>query len=217
MIEDSIFKQKISEGINLSKELSNSGMALSKAYPKPDKKDELGLTRSAVARGYLIAASQLSWQITEAVVKKHIGLAIIGSKTMIEYRITACFIFDHPKYKAKRVDKFCKEVFKSTNDMESPKNKIGDYTVEDRMKSIDQHELYTKNYAALNDYSHLVLRQNLLHQQHIIEKFSVDIISQSMCYLVGVIDSINNCFELGWDKSLYDRVIQYRDKYESKE
>ena len=217
MSEDASLEEKLRIGSDLSIKLTESGLLLCRNFLeiKPEHKEYEN--RTAVARGYLAAGSQLSGQIIKGCISGSVGLALIGCKTLLEHTIGAEYIFDHPKHQGdfKRIDFMCDDIFKSTNSLQAPKHKICGTTVRDRMESLGRKDLYEKNYASLNDYAHLVLRQNILNDKNKLPRIAVDVVSQSLCGLAGIIGSINNCFELGWDASIKMEVIVFRDKYES--
>lgn len=217
MSEEITFEEKLRIGNDLSVRLTESGLYLCRNFLaiRPEQK-EYG-NRTAVARGYLAAGSQLSGQIIKGCINGSVGLALIGCKTLLEHTIGAEYIFNHPKYGRdfKRIDIMCDDIFQTTNSLEAAKHKICGSTVKDRMESLGRKDLYNKNYAALNDYAHLVLRQNILNDKDKLPRIAVDVVSQSLCGLAGIIDSINNCFELGLDDSIMKEVIAYRDNYES--
>ncbi len=217
MNQEISLEEKLLIGSSLSVRLSESGLALSRDFIKIKPEHREYGNRTAVARGYLVAGSQLSGQIIKGCIGGSVGLSLIGCKTLLEYTIGSEYIFNHPKHKGdfNRIDLICEDIFNTTNTLQSHKHKICGTTVKDRMESLDRKDLYEKNYAALNDYAHLVLRQNMLNDKNKLPRIAVDVISQSLCGLAGIIDSVNICFELGWDTLLMTEVISYRDKYES--
>lgn len=210
-------KQKVREGVALSRRLFQFSLDLSRKIPKHSSIDENENNRRAVMKGFLISTSQLSGQIVEAVVRRHLGLAIIGSRALLELNINANYIFDNPKHKSDLVwvNEVCKDIFDRTNSLALLKSKLGGVCLKRRAEEIGRRDLYEINYASLCDYAHLMLRLPLLNNPGLSERLSVGVISQSLCHLVGVIDALIVFGNLTWDKDLYRDVIAFRDCYES--
>jgi len=219
MVESNInipFEQIINEGVELSKRLFQFSLDLSRKIPKHSSIDEKEDNRRAVLKGFLISAAQLSGQIIEAVVRRHLSLAIIGSRTLLEFSIDANYIFDNPNHKNDLtwVDTLCKDLFDRTNSFVMPKSKLGTTSFRERANEINRLDLYEKNYASLCDYSHLMLRHPFLNSPQTLEKLSIGTISQSLCNLVGVIDSVVVFQNFKWDENLLKEVLAFRDRYE---
>ena len=218
MIPDSLFKQKLSEGVSLKDKLTKFCLYLNKEFPN-DRSDGAQNTRRSVARSFLLANAQLLHQIVEAVLKGHLGLALIGMKTMLESNVNANYIFDHPQHKKDFgwIDPLCRDVFERTNDLKAYKNQLGNQSVKERMIAIGAKDLHDQNYASLNDYCHLVLRLSIVNISPDKEDLSIDIISQALCSHMGVVDSICECFSLSGHQDLKKEVFSFSDKYERKQ
>lgn len=217
MTENNIpFKQKIKEGIELSRRLKKFSLEIAKNISQRNDTDKSGSNRRAVLKGFLLSASQLCEQIIIAVSQRCLSLAVVGSRSMLEFSINANYIFDNPKHKndLKWVNKLCKDIFERTNDIGMLKSRLGDVTFKARAEEIGRLDLYKHNYASLSDYVHLVLRHPFLQKIETFEKTSVGIISQSLCNMVGVVDAaiVFNGFE--WEKELKKDVECFRDRYE---
>ncbi len=211
------FEEKIHEGIVLSEKIFKLGMELVNQLPKADESKETESNRRAIAKGFLITSLQLSGQIIKAISNGSLSLSIVGLRSLLEFSINANYVFDHPKHKQDFlwIDPICDDIFKRTNDLGMMKSLLGGVSLKQRAIDIDRKDLYEQNYASLCDYAHLILRQPFLNNRETFEKLSVDGISQSLCNLVGVLDSIKLCFNLTWEQGVIDEVISYRDKYET--
>ena len=215
MIPDSLFKQKLSEGVFLKAKLIKLCLDLIKEFPN-NRSDTAENTQQSVAKSFLTANVQLLDQMVEAVLKGHLGLALIGMKTMLESNVNANYIFDHPQHKKDFgwIDSLCKDVFERTNNLKAYKNQLGNKSVKERMIAIGAKDLHDQNYASLNDYCHLVLRLSIVNISSDKEDLSIDIISQALCSYMGVIDSICECFSLKGHEDLKKEVVSFSDKYE---
>jgi len=209
-------EQIISEGKELGNRLFNFGIALAKKIPKDSDKGEKETSRRAVLKGFLMSGCQLEIQIIDAVSRRHLILALIGLRSLLEHDINSNYIFDHPRHKhdLKWIYDHCKDIFDRTNDLGMSKNQLGGVGLKQRAKAIGFLHLYEKNYAGLSDYSHLTLRPPFLNKPEIYEKLIPSIISQCLCNLLGIIDSVIVSNNLSWEHDLKNDVIAYRDKYE---
>ena len=169
-----------------------------------------------MAKGFLISSGQLCGQIIKASAEGSLSLAIVGHKTLLEHSINANYIFDHPNHcgDVAWVDRVCADMLARTSDLAAPKNRLNDVALKTRFVEIGRPDLYQKNYAGLCDYGHLVLRAPFLNDKTNFEKQTLSVISQSLCALYGVVDSIEAFFNLGLDANVKDEVISYRDRVE---
>ena len=210
------FEQKVKEGVELGKRLLLYSFELAKLISSEVSQDENETTRRAIIKGFLLSAAQLADQIIKAVSQRYLTLAIIGSRSLLEFNINANYIFDNPKHKIdlKWIDRLCSDIFKRTNDIGILKSHLGEVSLRTRAKEIGRLDLYEINYASLSDYSHLIMRGPLLYRKETAEKVSVATISQALCNLTGVIDSVIVFKKLKWDKELLKSVESFRDNYE---
>lgn len=215
-ISDSLFKQKLSLGVDLQKRTSQFTKNL---YEEIKKSTNKNLNQSVVIKSFLLAATVLNSQISEAVLRKELGIAMIGLRTLLGNNIDLDYIFDHPKHQLDQnwIDKHCIDLFDRTNQLNKLKSGLGDTSIKQRFEDLGRINLYNKNYAGLSDYAHLTLRQNLLALPEHLEKFSIDIISHSLCALFGIQRTVCSFYSLNLDLSLEREIINYRDSFASKD
>lgn len=211
------FEEKIKEGLELSGKAEEFAFELKKKLPNVNDLNKAESQRIKVERAFLISESKLCRQIVFAVSKNCLDLALIGLRTMLEFDINADYIFNHPSHKndLKWVDSLCNDIFKRTNDLGMLKSKLGGFSLKDRAKDVGCSELYNKNYASLSSYAHLMLGQSYVQKNDEFEKLSLAVVSQALCILLDVIDSIAKFHNLQIDEKLSKKIISYKDRYES--
>jgi len=208
--------QKLDKGIELGNQLFDFALSLSK-HLKKSNPDGLELNRSAIMKGFLICSAQLSFQIITAVKNSSLYLAIIGMRTLLQFDVDACYIFDHPMHKndTEWVDDLCRDIFDRTNSLKAKKNLLKEAGLAKRARDIGRKDLYDNNYAGLSDYAHLVIRPPFLNKRETYEEMAPKIISQALCNLTDIIDSIISFNDLKWNEVLHQEVISFRNLCES--
>jgi len=180
---------------------------------KKNNQDESGISRSAIMKGFLICSAQLSFQIIAAVKNRSLYLAIVGLRTLLQFDIDACYIFDHPDHKKDFdwIDGLCIDIFDRTNSLKAKKNVLKEVGLARRARDVGRKDLYDNNYAGLSDYAHLVTRPPFLNRNEICEEIAPKIISHALCHLTDIIDSIISFNDLKWDEVLHQEIISFRN------